>query len=187
MSNFGWLVMWGCLLSLLHGNVAAESALQQMLVPGLGKAAAHRPELLVLPDGQGLPAGSGTAAAGKQLYLIHCASCHGVDGNNGPNDKLVGGVGSLSSQQPTRTVGSYWPVATTLFDFIRRAMPYLAPGTLSDADVYAVTAYVLYLNDIVSQTAHLDATSLPQVVMPNANGFISDYPFNEKTVVHKKE
>ena len=151
----------------------ADASLQVNLTPALGhKVEVHSP-LLVLPDGRGLPSGAGNATVGRDLYLTHCAACHGLDGNNGPNDKLVGGHGTLASAAPLKTVGSYWPTATTLFDFIRRAMPYQTPGVLTDSEVYALSAYILFLNDIVDETTTLDANSLPQVVMPNADGFVS--------------
>ena len=126
----------------------------------------------VLPDGNGLPPGSGSAETGASVYRAHCASCHGADGTGGLNDRIVGGLGSLGTAAPIKTVGSYWPYATTLFDYIRRAMPYQAPGTLSDDQLYAVTAYVLSLDGIVGPRATLDARSLPKVEMPNRNGFV---------------
>ncbi|USB88216.1 cytochrome c, partial [Burkholderia cenocepacia] len=103
-----------------------------------------------------------------------CAMCHGVGGEGGVGDPLVGGAGSLTSAKPKKTVGSYWPYATTLFDYIRRAMPYNAPQSLSADDVYAVTAYVLHLSGIVSSDARLDARTLPRVRMPNRDGFVPD-------------
>ena len=128
----------------------------------------------VLPDGRGLPAGSGTARAGKDVYTNRCTTCHGASGKEGPQDVLVGGHGTLSSPKPIKTVGSYWPFATTLWDYIRRAMPFDHPGTLSTNDVYSTTAYVLFLNGIVEENAVLDQTTLPKVQMPNRNGFVAD-------------
>jgi cytochrome c len=128
----------------------------------------------VSPDGRGLPAGSGTVAAGRQVFAAKCAMCHGQSGEGGIGDPLVGGAGSLSSLKPKKTVGSYWPYATTLFDYIRRAMPYNAPQSLSANEVYAVSAWLLYMNGIVPEHATLDAKSLPRVKMPNRNGFIAD-------------
>ncbi|MCB1685421.1 MAG: cytochrome c [Pseudomonadales bacterium] len=129
----------------------------------------------ILPDGTGLPAGSGSAAAGGELYAVHCQACHGADGTGGINDRLAGGQGSLAGPAPLLTVGSYWPYATTLFDYVRRAMPYQSPGSLSDDQVYALTAYVLFLNGIVAENHELNARSLPAVPMPNAGGFHSSY------------
>ncbi len=131
----------------------------------------------VRPDGAGLPLGSGTAMRGKQIFNTTCFACHGENGVGGIRDRLVGGIGSLASASPVRTVGSYWPYATTVFDYIRRAMPYFAPGSLSDDDTYAVTAYILSLNGIVAATARLDQVSLPKVKMPNRDGFFTDPEF----------
>lgn len=130
----------------------------------------------VLPDGAGLPVGSGTAGAGRAVYARHCQACHGPEGRGGINDVLAGGQGTLASTQPQKTLGSYWPRATTVFDYVRRAMPYPTPGILSADELYAVTAYLLYLNDIIGEQVTLDADSLPQVVMPNAEGFESAWP-----------
>jgi cytochrome c len=127
----------------------------------------------VRPDGQGLPPGRGSVAQGREIFASTCAVCHGDKGQGGPADRLVGGIGTLAQPNPVRTVGSYWPYATTLFDFVRRAMPFNAPESLSADQVYAVSAYVLSLNGIVPDDTVLDATSLPKIVMPNRNGFIS--------------
>jgi cytochrome c len=128
----------------------------------------------VTPDGHGLVPGHGTAAAGKAVYAARCVTCHGASGREGPQDVLVGGIGSLKTPKPSKTVGSYWPYATTVWDYIRRAMPFDHPGTLSIDDVYSSTAYVLFLNGIVGENDVLDQTSLPKVVMPNRNGFVPD-------------
>jgi S-disulfanyl-L-cysteine oxidoreductase SoxD len=127
----------------------------------------------VRPDGQGLPPGHGSVAEGRTVFAETCAACHGDKGQGGPADRLVGGLGTLTQPHPIRTVGSYWPYATTLFDFVRRAMPFNAPESLTDDQVYAVTAYVLSLNGIVPDNTVLDATSLPKIAMPNRNGFTS--------------
>lgn len=127
-------------------------------------------------NGQNLPEGAGTATEGKLLYDTHCASCHGVDGEGTLANKLVGGHGSLSTDQPVKTVGSFWPYATTLFDYTRRTMPYLAPMSLTNDDYYAITAYVLNMNDLVAEDAVIDKSSLPGVQMPNRDGFINSYP-----------
>lgn len=126
------------------------------------------------PSGAGLPAGSGSVAQGQKVYEAKCQTCHGAKGEGKPADRLVGGIGSLASGKAIRTVGSYWPYATTLFDYTRRAMPTSAPMSLSNEEVYAVTAYVLFLNGIVPEAAVMNAQTLPQVKMPNRDGFI-DY------------
>ena len=131
----------------------------------------------VKPDGEGLPDGSGTAAHGKDVYAQNCAACHGPNGEGGIKDRLVGGQGTLASAKPIRTVGSYWPYAPTVFDYIRRAMPYPSPQSLSTDDTYAVVAYILSLNKIVPANATLDRNSLPKVRMPNRDGFVPDNVF----------
>ena len=125
------------------------------------------------PDGAGLPPGSGTPKQGAEVYATKCLACHGSEGANGINDRLVGGQGTLTSAAPVKTIGSYWPYATTVFDYVRRAMPYPAPHSLSDAEAYAVTAYLLHLNGIIGADDVMDATSLPKVKMPNRGGFRS--------------
>ena len=126
----------------------------------------------VSPDGSGLPAGSGTAAAGESIYAAKCSACHGVAGYT----NLAGGAGTLRSARPILSVGSYWPYATTLFDYTRRAMPANAPQSLSADEVYALSAYILYLNGIVSKDQVLDRDSLPKITMPNRNGFLERDP-----------
>ena len=130
----------------------------------------------VRADGQGLPPGHGSVREGAAIFASSCAACHGDKGQGKPADQLVGGAGTLATAKPVRTVGSYWPYATTLFDFVRRAMPFDAPQSLSNDQVYAVAAYVLYLNGIVGESTVLDASSLPKVQMPNRNGFTSPDP-----------
>jgi S-disulfanyl-L-cysteine oxidoreductase SoxD len=126
----------------------------------------------VLPDGRGLPPGSGTVKTGREVYSRHCASCHGATGVEGPSNALAGGQGSLVSSRPIKTVGSFWPYAPTLWDYINRAMPYQQPGTLTVDEVYSVTAYVLRLNGLVSDDVTLNRETLPQVKMPNRQGFV---------------
>lgn len=126
------------------------------------------------PRGAELPAGGSSAVRGRTVYTTRCQSCHGATGTEGPNDALAGGRGTLASPRPIRTVGSYWPYATTLFDYIRRAMPYSTPGTLTDEEVYGATAYVLFLNGLVGEQDVVDAKTLPAIAMPNRNGFVSD-------------
>lgn len=129
----------------------------------------------VQPAGDGLPDGSGTAKQGATVYQTHCLACHGAEGQDGINDRLAGGHGSLTTAKPVKTVGSYWPYATTVFDYVRRAMPYQTPGVLSNDELYAVTAYLLFVNDIVDENAVLNAQTLPGVRMPNRDNFVWDY------------
>jgi cytochrome c len=131
-------------------------------------------DISIGPSGAGLPPGSGTPKQGEAVYADKCVACHGEKGVGKPNDQLVGGRGSLSGDQaPIKTVGSFWPYATTLFDYVRRAMPLGAPKSLSDDEVYAVAAYILRLNDIIGEADVMDAHTLPEVQMPNLDGFIS--------------
>jgi mono/diheme cytochrome c family protein len=131
-------------------------------------------DFAISPDGKELPPGSGTASEGAITYAARCAVCHGKTGREGPNDVLVGGQGTLNTKKPVRTVGSYWPYATTVWDYINRAMPYQQPGSLTASEVYSVTAYLLSLNGIIKEGDVMDAKTLPQVKMPNRNGFIGD-------------
>jgi len=130
-----------------------------------------------MPDGRGLPPGNGTYDTGKQVYTAKCAACHGADlqGVKGTGAvALVGGRGSIGTAKPKKTVESYWPYSTIFFDYTKRAMPFNAPGSLSDDEVYAVTAYVLAEGNIIDKGDVMDATSLPNVMMPNRDGFIAD-------------
>jgi S-disulfanyl-L-cysteine oxidoreductase SoxD len=130
----------------------------------------------ISPDGAGLPPGRGDVRQGEAIFADKCAACHGARGEGKPMDRLVGGVGTLRDKKPEKTVGSFWPYATTLFDFVRRAMPLNAPQSLTSDEVYAVSAYVLFLNGIVPQDATLDADNLAKINMPNRDGFVSAYP-----------
>jgi cytochrome c len=132
-------------------------------------------DISIPPSGAGLPAGSGTVRDGAVVYEQKCAACHGAKGVGKPADALAGGQGTLASKAPLRTVGSYWPYATTLFDYVRRAMPITNPLSLTNDEAYAVSAYVLYLNGIVADDARMSAQTLPQVKMPNRDGFIDDW------------
>ena len=155
-------------------NAAKETARY-----GLGRTATAADfanhDYLVGPKGTGLPKGRGTAREGRAIYAQSCAACHGL-GGEGSNDypPLVGGQGSLKSDKPLPTVGSYWPYATTVWDYINRAMPYQNPGTLKPDEVYALTAYLLTLNGIVSENSELNERTLPAVKMPNRDGFVPD-------------
>jgi cytochrome c len=133
-------------------------------------------DISIPPSGIGLPMGSGTARQGVRVYEQQCLACHGVKGAGKPADALAGGIGTLATKTPVRTVGSYWPWATTLFDYVRRSMPITNPLSLTDDEVYAVTAYVLYINGIIGEDVPMNAQSLPQLKMPNRDGFVSDWP-----------
>jgi S-disulfanyl-L-cysteine oxidoreductase SoxD len=146
---------------------------------GLGRPATSadfaKHEYLIGPKGTGLPKGRGTARAGRAIYLQSCVACHGLRGQ-GTNEypALVGGKGTLKSDEPLPTVGSYWPYATTVWDYVNRAMPYQNPGSLKSDEVYAVTAYLLAMDGIVSEYFELNERTLPQVRMPNYDGFVPD-------------
>ena len=129
-------------------------------------------DLIAQPDGSGLPPGSGTASAGKAVYQARCAACHGLRGEGISSLTVIAGGDMHSAAPPLRTVGSYWPYASTLFDYVRRAMPADAPKSLDHQQVYQVVAYVLHLNGIVTEDQVLDARTLPGIKMPNASGFI---------------
>jgi cytochrome c len=132
-------------------------------------------DISVGPDGAGLPPGKGTAAAGAVLYQAKCLACHGEKGAGKPSDQLVGGQGTLRDANAVRTVGSYWPYATTLFDYVRRAMPYVAPQSLTPDEIYSVSAYILYLNGVIAENDEMNQTTLPKVKMPNRDGFVPAY------------
>lgn len=125
-------------------------------------------------DGHNLPPGSGSVRHGSEVFEQQCAACHGAKGEGGVGDRLVGGQGTLGTPKPVRTVGSYWPYAPTLFDYIRRAMPQNAPQSLGNDDVYAVSAYILSLNGLLPADATLDARTLAAIKMPNRNMFVGD-------------
>ncbi|MBP1313485.1 cytochrome c [Herbaspirillum huttiense F1] len=169
-SERAWLV-----LALLMAMASSSSAAERLaLGQPLSDAQLARWNIDVDAQGRGLPAGRGSVAQGQRIYAQTCAACHGDKGQGNPADALVGGQGSLATAKPLKTIGSFWPYATTVFDFINRAMPYNAPKSLSADEVYAVTAYLLHLNGIVPANTVLDAASLPQVRMPNRDGFIGD-------------
>ncbi|MBX7198130.1 MAG: cytochrome c [Rhodospirillaceae bacterium] len=137
-------------------------------------------DLSIGPDGAGLPSGKGSAKEGKQVFADKCSYCHGSEGQGQPADRLVGGQGTLTSDAPVKTVGSYWPYATTLFDFVRRAMPLNEPQTLTSDEVYAVSAYILAANGIIKNSEVMNAKTLPKVKMPNRGNFFIVYPGNLK-------
>jgi cytochrome c len=136
-----------------------------------------RIDISIPPDGKGLPAGSGSVSQGAAVFAQKCAVCHGANAEGTPSgDRLIGGIGSLNTANPLKTVASYWPYATTVFDYIRRAMPITNPQSLQNDEVYAVTAYILSVDNIVPKDAVLDAQSLPKVQMPNRAGFVNWEP-----------
>jgi hypothetical protein len=139
-------------------------------------AQVRRWNITVLPDGSGLPDASGTVGQGRRIYEDKCSGCHGDrgQGNEQLGPRLVGGFGTLKSENPVLTVGSYWPYATTLWDYVYRTMPYPQPGTLSAHQTYALTAFLLYLNGIVQQNAVMNRETLPKVPMANRHGFVPD-------------
>ena len=172
------------LLSVSLPHAEAQAQAQQSQEPALfGFGTQPTPQELSeffspLPDGRGLPDGSGSVERGKAVYESRCLVCHGDQLQGGLGDRLVGGRDTLvkrdSVKAPVKTVESYWPYATTLFDYIKRSMPMLAPGSMSNDEVYAVSAYILSKAGIVPADAVLDQKSLAQVQMPNRAGFVSD-------------
>jgi cytochrome c len=128
-------------------------------------------DIAIRPDGKGLPTGSGTVRTGRAIYAVKCAACHGKTGVEGPYMRLVGPMGDTTK---AKTIGNYWPYATTLFDYTRRAMPYNAPGSLSSDEVYSLTAFLLAANRVIDSTMVMDASNLPGVEMPAKKLFIPD-------------
>lgn len=168
-----WVLALGLLL-LLAGVATAEEPLPY----GFGSAATEVEikawDIDVSPTGERLPPGQGTVQQGAAIYANKCATCHGPTGTEGPKDRLVGGQGSLATEQPIKTIGSYWPYATTLYDYIYRAMPLTAPQSLTPDEVFAVVAWLLHRNGIILSDAVIDAQTLPTVKMPNREGFAPD-------------
>lgn len=162
------------LLLLLAGVGVAE----ELPLYGLGRSATEAAikawDIDVSPTGEGLPPGRGTVQQGAGIYANKCAACHGASGIEGPKDRLVGGQGSLATDHPIKTIGSYWPYATTLHDYINRAMPLDAPQSLKPDEVYAVVAWLLHQNGIIPSDMVIDAQTLPAVKMPNRDGFVPD-------------
>jgi S-disulfanyl-L-cysteine oxidoreductase SoxD len=133
-------------------------------------------DISIMPDGAGLPAGSGTAAQGAKLYAEQCSACHGDNGKGTEFGAAIVGGPPRASLDGGKTIRNYWPYATTLFDYIRRAMPYPQPNSLTNDEVYALTAYILALNQLIGENDAMTAQTLPQVRMPNRDGFITRFP-----------
>jgi mono/diheme cytochrome c family protein len=147
--------------------------------PDLGRVASPAEvagwDISIPPDGSGLPPGRGTPVTGAAVYEQKCQSCHGTKGVGQPNDRLAGGQGTLATKAPVKTIGSYWPYATTVFDYVRRAMPYTQPQTLSNDELYALTAYLLHVNGIIGERDEMNAATLAKVKMPNRDNFVIIY------------
>jgi len=160
-------------LTLLASGLAlAEPVVNgHSMKPELGQPVPDYQGTIVSGDGSGLPEGHGSVQQGEVIFNDRCASCHGLAGELAGN-QLVGGIGSLATARPVKTVGSYWPYAPTLYDYINRAMPYNEEKSLSVSEVYAVTAYVLYLNGIVKHNDVVSDSTLAGIQMPNRDGFI---------------
>src|SRR5215510_9940024 len=132
-------------------------------------------DINIMPDGTGLPSGSGTPAEGARNYAAKCSMCHGENGKGGVNARLVGGD-PIKDMESEKTIANFWPFATTLFDYIRRAMPWRQPKSLTNDEVYSLTAYILSLNKIIGENDTMNAQTLPKVRMPNRDGFIIRFP-----------
>ena len=165
--------------------VGINSAFAEHQGPGLAQAASKEDvaawNLNVFPDGEGLPQGEGNVAEGETVYKTKCLVCHGENGlGTAVGDQLAGAQMGLTSDYPEKTIGTYWPYATTIFDVVRRSMPMTAPGSLTNNEVYSVTAYLLYLNNIINEDDVMNAETLPKVQMPNKDGFINVFETEEK-------
>jgi mono/diheme cytochrome c family protein len=174
-------------LNARHGEVSAaqktasaQSAAKPAAPLGLGRAATadeiRAIDIDAMPDGRGLPPGKGTVSEGAAVYAAKCQSCHGANGQGGKFDRLVG------TDPAVKTIGNYWPYATTLYDYTARSMPFMQPGTLTSNEVYGVVAYLLHLNQIEPENAVMDATTLPKVVMPARDKFVRDNRTGGKVV-----
>jgi cytochrome c len=179
MSSHKRLLVGGGIVLVLAGTIAGVGRARDPSTdsPRLGRPATQelvrQRDLTVTGDGTGLPAGSGSVAEGRAIFAEKCVACHGAAGKGDVADRLTGGVGTLTSPKPIRSVASYWPYAPALFDYIRRAMPLNAPQSLDDTEVYGLVAYLLSVDGIVSADARLDAAALAKIAMPNRNGFVS--------------
>jgi S-disulfanyl-L-cysteine oxidoreductase SoxD len=170
-ARFGWAILGVLALgSPVHAQTQGHY--------GIGRTATDAEiagwNIDVDPTGANLPPGVGSVSRGREVFDAQCAACHGAKGEGGLGDRLVGGQGTIATAKPIKTVGSFWPYAPTLFDYIRRAMPQNAPQSLSNDEVYAVSAYILNLNGLLPADATLDAKSLPAIKMPNRSMFVGD-------------
>ncbi|WP_292446517.1 cytochrome c [Methylibium sp.] len=156
--------------ALAGGDGGNETAAPRLGQP-IEAAAAARFDLNVFPDGRGLPPGRGNAVQGRALFQAQCVVCHGEGGRGASAEEVAGGSEPLTSEWPDKTIGLYWPHATTIFDFVRRAKPMTSPGSLSADEVYALTAYLLYANRVIGEHDEMNAKTLPQVRLPNRDGF----------------
>lgn len=170
------IALGGCVLALALGGSSVYAGSPYSFGSPASEADIAKVRMDAMPDGRGLPPGRGTYNEGKKVYMSKCASCHGEkgEGMKGAGDKLLGGKGTIATDKPVKTIESYWPYATTVFDYTKRAMPFNAPGSLSDNEVYAVTAYLLTEAKIIKKSEAMDAKTLPKVRMPNRDGFIPD-------------
>ena len=170
--------MHNTLLIAASGLALASAVAFAAESPNLGQVATPEQiaawDISIGPDGVGLPSGSGTPKQGEAVYAAKCVTCHGEKGAGKPNDQLAGGQGTLPGDKtPVKTVGSFWPYATTVFDYVRRAMPYNESKSLTNDETYAVVAYILNLNGIIADNDTIDAQTLPKVKMPNRDGFVT--------------
>ncbi|GGM89693.1 hypothetical protein GCM10010967_23170 [Dyadobacter beijingensis] len=163
-------------ISRQHPGVLSADTLSHPAQFGFGRVATAAEiaalDIDVRPDGKGLPKGEGSATEGRAIYGLKCAGCHGATGTEGPNDRLV--AGDTTRARRIRAIGNYWPYATTVFDYIRRAMPFNQPGSLTDQEVYSLTAFLLHANGLLAENAKLNAKTLPQIKMPARDKFVPD-------------
>jgi cytochrome c len=167
-------------IPLLAGSISPKGTLDSFPLPttfGFGRPASPseiaKLDIDIRPDGLGLPAGAGTAAEGKPIYDLKCAACHGVGGIGGPNGSLAINPATPAGRRE-KVIGNYWPYATTIFDYVRRAMPFNRPGSLTDEEVYKLIAYLLYLNQLLDEKASIDAQTLPKIAMPAQKSYVRD-------------
>ena len=160
-------------LAFCSGTALAQSPRLGKPIPEADVAAW---DISAMPDGTGLPPGSGTPAQGAKIYVEKCVACHGENGTGKPFAALVGGAPLTSGIETPKTIANFWGFSTIVFDFIRRAMPFQQPRTLTNDEVYALTAYILALNKIIGDNDTMNAQTLPKVRMPNRDGFIVKFP-----------
>jgi len=170
-----------CALVLISSAAFAQSlANPTQGTPNLGRPVSEAEiaawDISILPDGTGLPAGNGTPEQGAKIFAAKCALCHGPEGKGRTAAAVVGGAPLTNGIDTPKTIANFWPYATTLFDFTRRAMPWQQPRTLTNDEVYALTAYILSLNKIIGPNDTMNAQTLPKVRMPNRDGFVVRFP-----------